>query len=104
MTAKIGEVLINHKPHSFLTLFDYLLDYPDLYIKAAELMQEYNLLPNDALIIGICLHHKVKHIASFDKNDLQKVVFSKKLCSSFCTSSLIKRESRENMFLVSQKK
>ena len=39
-----------------------------------ELMKNYNLLPNDALIAATCKHYGIKKIATFDE-DFKKVEF-----------------------------
>lgn len=73
MSGNIGEVLKNNKPHIFLNLFDYISDESSIVSEAARLMTNYNLLPNDALIISLCILNNIKNIASFDKVDLTKV-------------------------------
>ncbi|QYZ78659.1 PIN domain-containing protein [Methanofollis formosanus] len=42
--------------------------------KARELMREYGLLPNDALIAATCLQHAIPEIATFD-NDFKRCPF-----------------------------
>lgn len=36
-----------------------------------SLMQKYNLLPNDALILATCLHHSLPYLVSYDENDFR---------------------------------
>ena len=39
-----------------------------------EILENYNLLPNDALIAATCKHHGIKKIATFDE-DFKRVDF-----------------------------
>jgi hypothetical protein len=43
-------------------------------VKVAEVIEEYKLLPNDALIAATCKHYGIKKIATFDE-DFRRVDF-----------------------------
>ena len=50
-----------------------LRDHQNVY-EIWELMKNYNLLPNDALIAATCRHYGIKKIATFDE-DFKRVDF-----------------------------
>lgn len=64
----IGEILKGNDPRKILKYFrlDGFTDDPQ--DEALRLMQQYNLLPNDALILAHCLNSKIKFIASYDSD------------------------------------
>lgn len=45
---------------------------------AEELMLDYNLLPNDALILATCKHYGIKYLASLD-SDFERVCEAEKI-------------------------
>ncbi len=53
-----------------------IVDTPTDAVLLSDLIQEYGLLPNDALIAATCKHHGIKEIASFDE-DFKRVNFLK---------------------------
>lgn len=55
-------------PDLFLAQFGWLQDFSTIFKKASHLMQSYNLLPNDALILSACQFHNIKYLASFDSD------------------------------------
>lgn len=59
-------ILQQDDPTSFLSLFTYLPDSPALLPLTIQFMSNYNLLPNDALILAACKYHGVPALASFD--------------------------------------
>lgn len=63
---EIGEFIQLGKPGLFLSQFNWLVDDAGLFMSAIDLMGKYNLLPNDALILGNCISHQIKAIASYD--------------------------------------
>lgn len=63
---EIGEFIQLGKPALFLSQFNWLVDDAGLFFSAIDLMGKYNLLPNDALILGNCISHQIKAIASYD--------------------------------------
>jgi uncharacterized protein len=73
MSGLIGAIMQLQQPQQLLDLFDFLPDTPKLVVASATLMQRYNLLPNDALIVSNCQQHGIQHIASYDRNDLEPV-------------------------------
>ncbi|MBK8566505.1 MAG: PIN domain-containing protein [Saprospiraceae bacterium] len=62
----ISGVLSAVDPQPFLSLFVYLTDSPAMLPLTIQFMSNYNLLPNDALILAACKHHGVPALASFD--------------------------------------
>jgi uncharacterized protein len=79
MSASISNIMRQHQPQKFLQIFNFLAD-DTLFIDAtAQLMEKYNLLPNDALIIANCQYHNIQHIASYDINDLTPVCKSENM-------------------------
>jgi len=67
--GKIPDLIRNDDHADFLTQFDCLLDDSAIFSLAPQLMERYNLLPNDAIILGLCKFHEIKTIASFDRTD-----------------------------------
>lgn len=53
-------------PYPFLHLFQWLPDDDKMPQEAIRLMENYNLLPNDALILASCKQNKIKALASYD--------------------------------------
>lgn len=66
--GEIGIYLSMGDPDAFLAQFGWLQDFPMLFKKASLFMQNYNLLPNDALILAICQFHDIRYLASFDSD------------------------------------
>ncbi len=64
----IVTVLSNANHAVFLKQFSYLQDSNLLVERVPELMSQYNLLPNDALILALCQLHKISVIASYDSD------------------------------------
>lgn len=64
----IGGTLMANDPDLFLEQFEYLVDTPNLKTLCIKLMEKYNLLPNDALIISICKFYEIKFLASLDSD------------------------------------
>ena len=56
----------NRQIESLLGFFKIISGNKDLFPLYLRLMQQYNLLPNDALILATCLNNGIKTIASFD--------------------------------------
>ncbi len=40
----------------------------EIYDKSITYMKQYNLLPNDALILATCKHHNIKYLATLDED------------------------------------
>ncbi|HMN89998.1 MAG TPA: type II toxin-antitoxin system VapC family toxin [Saprospiraceae bacterium] len=62
----IATVLSNGNHAVFLKQFSYLQDSNLLVERVPELMSQYNLLPNDALILSLCQIHQIPAVASYD--------------------------------------
>ena len=48
--------------------FSYLQDLPYFYVQVPPLMQLYNLLPSDAMILAICISYEIKYLATLDSD------------------------------------
>jgi predicted nucleic acid-binding protein len=68
----IPTILQQNNPIILLELFTYLTDSQAIVGTYLDLMQKYNLLPNDALILATCKTHQIQQIASFDSTDFEK--------------------------------
>ncbi len=64
--GRIPAVLINRPPAEFLSQFTVLPSDDRIVPLYLDLMQQYNLLPNDALIIATAKLHQIPAVASFD--------------------------------------
>lgn len=64
--GEIGQTLRSGSPNGLLGKLEWVADNEQVMLKAPEIMADYNLLPNDALILSICLINDIKYIASFD--------------------------------------
>lgn len=71
-SGKIAETLSDTEHQEFLALFDYLVDEEGLREMCPEMMSNYNLLPNDALILSLCKLSGIHLLASYDATDFQK--------------------------------
>lgn len=69
-SRKIGEIIRSNDQAVFLSLFVVLPVDDRIVPVCLELMQRYNLLPNDALIIATAKLHGIDTIASFDADFL----------------------------------
>ncbi len=63
----------SHRPQQFLNLFEFLVDDAQLIDTSGQLMERYNLLPNDALILSTCKYHAIQHVAGYDITDFESV-------------------------------
>jgi predicted nucleic acid-binding protein len=68
----IPTILQQNNPIILLELFTYLTDSQAIVGTYLDLMQKYNLLPNDALILATCKIHQIQKIVSFDSTDFEK--------------------------------
>ena len=66
--GEIGKTIRQGNPNELLEKLEWAADNKQVMLKASEIMEAYNLLPNDALILSICLVHHIKYIASFDSD------------------------------------
>ena len=69
--GKIPELIKNDDHADFLSQFHSLPDNSAVFRLAPLLMEQYNLLPNDAIILALCKFHGIKAIASFDQTDFK---------------------------------
>ncbi|MBY0426441.1 MAG: PIN domain-containing protein [Cytophagales bacterium] len=61
--------IISQSDHmGFLGLFKFIPDDENILNDVVELMGQYNLLPNDGIILALCKHHQIKKLASFDSD------------------------------------
>jgi len=68
--GNISNVLSQYDPISVLKDFLVVSETSEVAL-VFSLMQKYNLLPNDALILATCLHHSLPYLASYDENDFR---------------------------------
>jgi len=54
--------------YSFINRFSFLPNTDALFSLVPALMQHYNLLPNDAIILATCKTHNITHLASHDSD------------------------------------
>lgn len=64
----IGSIIEQNNPIAILEGFTVLPESNDVAL-VVSLMKEYNLLPNDALILATCLRHEIPYLASYDVTD-----------------------------------
>ena len=70
-----GNLLVYRKFFQFLREFNIpVLENRCSIDEFSEVMESYNLLPNDALIVATCKHYGIKKIATFDE-DFRRVDF-----------------------------
>lgn len=66
MNNQIGNILSVGHPMDIFRPLTFLPDSVEMVNEAFYLMQKYNLLSNDALILALCKQHGIKYLASFD--------------------------------------
>lgn len=64
----IGGILEGHDARKILKYFKFDGSTDDPQDEALRLMQQYNLLPNDALILAHCINSRIQFIASYDSD------------------------------------
>lgn len=69
--GRIPEIISGHDHADFLGFFHCLQDDAAIFAVAPALMEQYNLLPNDAIILGLCKLLQIKAVASLDRGDLE---------------------------------
>lgn len=67
----IQPILSENSPEALLKVFTFLRDDSSVISLYLTLMEKYNLLPNDALILANCKIHEIPSIASYDVNDFK---------------------------------
>ncbi|TLU97874.1 type II toxin-antitoxin system VapC family toxin [Dyadobacter luticola] len=68
---QIPEILTTDRPQSFLSIFTVLENGNEVIPVYLRMMESYNLLPNDALILATCKLHNIKMLASHDATDFE---------------------------------
>lgn len=63
---RISDVLTSRPPADFLSQFTVLPSDDRIVPLYLDLMQQYNLLPNDALIVATAKMHQIPAVTSFD--------------------------------------
>ncbi|QKZ15538.1 type II toxin-antitoxin system VapC family toxin [Spirosoma sp. KUDC1026] len=66
--AAISSIIRDHNPVNWLKSITYLELDNSIITEYLRLMQRYNLLPNDALILATCKLHGVTYLASYDND------------------------------------
>jgi predicted nucleic acid-binding protein len=66
VSGQLPAVLSKHDAVAFLRLFSYLPDQIDFPAEVPKLMQQYNLLPNDSIILATCRHYGIACLATLD--------------------------------------
>jgi predicted nucleic acid-binding protein len=69
VNRQIGPLLAVHSRESQLAQFTVLPNGNEIIPEYLRLMQHYNLLPNDALILATCRLHGIPQLASHDTTD-----------------------------------
>lgn len=65
-SGKINEVMESNKNYLLINVFEFLSNDRKLIAEVPILMQKYNLLPNDAIILATCKMHNITKLASHD--------------------------------------
>lgn len=66
VSRKIPEIIAGRDSPSIVEAFVFLPDNEAIVRTSERLMEAYNLLPNDALILAACLAYGIECLASFD--------------------------------------
>ncbi|MBK6994331.1 MAG: PIN domain-containing protein [Lewinellaceae bacterium] len=66
MSGQIGTLLAKANPLDIFRPLVFLPDAATLLPDSVRLMRQYNLLPNDAMILALCKMHGIEVIASYD--------------------------------------
>lgn len=65
----VPQIITQHDPTAFLQTLNVLPNGNEIIPEYLRLMQQYNLLPNDALILATCRLHGLTQLASHDTTD-----------------------------------
>ena len=68
---KIAEVFATSTQYSLMHLFEFLPTDASIYNLVPDFMLNYNLLPNDAIILAACKIHNIIQLASHDKDFIE---------------------------------
>lgn len=69
--GKVKDILGTHFPADFFERFRFLQSDSQLYLLVPNFMKQYNLLPNDAIILATCKIHGITKLASHDKDFIE---------------------------------
>jgi len=78
-SGAIGSILNRDQPEQFLSIFKILQSGNEIIPVYLQMMQEHNLLPNDALILASCKLHNIKALATYDTTDFSKACISENI-------------------------
>ncbi len=67
-SEQIQEILDMYDPVAFLSSFSYLTISKAAMLKSIDYMKNYNLLPNDAMILASCKLENIAVLASYDSD------------------------------------
>jgi predicted nucleic acid-binding protein len=67
-SKKIPLILSQSSDHNLLRLFHFVANDASLIKMVPDLMQRYNILPNDAIILATCKLHGITQLASHDSD------------------------------------
>lgn len=70
--GEIQTILERDQPENFLSIFRVLASGNEIVPLYLRMMEKYNLLPNDALILACCKLHGINTLASYDVKDFEK--------------------------------
>ena len=68
-SQEIRQILDHDQPENFLSIFKVLQNGNEIIPLYLHMMRQYNLLPNDALILASCKLHNINALATFDRKD-----------------------------------
>ena len=67
--GKVSAVLAGNTEYSKIFKYlEFLITDASLFSEVPRLMTQYNLLPNDAIILATCILHNVKFLATHDSD------------------------------------
>ena len=66
MSGQIGALFAQANPLDIFRPLVFLSDAATLLPDSVQLMRQYNLLPNDAMILALCKMHGIRVLASYD--------------------------------------
>lgn len=67
-SSTIQSILTNHEPIDFIRNFSIVEMNQRIIEFSYDMMKNYNLLPNDALILASCRYHKIPYLATYDSD------------------------------------
>lgn len=70
--GNIGAILSRNNPEPFLSLFQIAPFQTEITVTFLEMMSNYNLLPNDALILADCKLNSIDALVTYDIKDFSK--------------------------------